>query len=327
MYSQSYLASQGIAITWDNPDIRITTPEGAPISSTSLAPDTDYVIEGTIHNASFDPAIGVVARSYFRSWGIDFADRQPTELDGNGEPAERIVHIGAWGQTIATFKWHTPALAGHYCVTVECHHPADREPANNVGQENTDVVEARPGSSARITVPFFNRRARERDFRLNVDEYEIPKSHVELTLERMSGRSVHNRAQRDKNTARSIEQDALRGARIRLTDAHRRARLGEGYEVFGYAGRSRLAAEDGHGNFELEQDWVVTLPGHERGENGWRVVVSPGDTEMIDVVVDVPERSIPEDRKVLNLTARDRFGTVVGGVTVILKVVANHAVP
>ncbi|MEU2390550.1 hypothetical protein [Streptomyces sp. NPDC007369] len=328
LYSQSYLAAQGIAITWDNPDIRITTTEGVPISSTGLAPDTDYIVEGTIHNASFDPAIGVRVRSYFRSWGIDFADRQPTELDQNGEAAERIVHIGAWGQIISTFKWHTPSQAGHYCVTVECYHPADREPANNVGQENTDVVEARPGSSARIAVPFFNRRARERDFRIDVDEYEIPQGHVALALERISEKSVHNRVvRRDEDTARLIEQDALRGARIRLADGHRRARLGEGYEVFGYAGRSRLVAEDGQGNFGLERDWVVTLPGRERSENGWRVVVPPGDTEMIDVVIDVPERSSPEDRKVLNLTARDRFGTVVGGVTVILKVVADRAVP
>lgn len=326
LYSQSYLAAQGIAVTWDNPDIQITTTGGVPVASGSLTADTDYIVVGTIHNASFDPAVGVTVRSYFRGWGVDFEDRQPTEVDGNGNPAERIVHIGSWGQTTASFKWRTPAQAGHYCITIECHHPADREPANNVGQENTDVIQASPGSSARIVVPFFNRRKGARDFRIEVDEYEIPEGKIELTLERIQSKRSSGRDLKDEDVELQIERDALRGSRIRLTDG-RRARLGERYEVFGYAGRERITAESGRRNFELAEGWAVTLPDRERGEEGWHVAVPPGTTEEIDVVVTVPERSTPGDRKVLNVTARDRFGTVVGGVTVLVQVVEEHAVP
>jgi hypothetical protein len=326
LYSQSFLAAQGIAVTWDNPDIMITTTSGVPVPSNTLTADTDYIVVGTIHNASFDPAIGVTVRSYFRGWGVDFADRQPTEVDANGNPAERIVHIGAWGQTTASFKWHTPAHAGHFCVTIECYHPADREPANNVGQENTDVVEGAPGQSARIAVPFFNRRRDAREFTIEVDEYEIPEERVEFRLEPVRAKPL-GRDREDRVVDRKIERDALRGSRIRLNRDDRRARLGEQYEVYGYRGRDRLVAANGRGNFEVSEGWAVTLPERKHSEAGWHVDVPPGETATIDVVVSIPERSTHGDRKVLNLTARDRFGEVVGGVTVLVQVVEEHAVP
>lgn len=325
LYSQSYLAAQGIAVTWDNPDIRLTTPGGVPVPSGGLTADTDYIVVGTIHNASFDPAIGVTVRSYFRGWGVDFDDRQPTEVDAGGEAAERIVHIGAWGQATASFKWHTPRQAGHYCVTIECFHPADREPANNVGQENTDVVEVSPGSSARVAVPFFNRRARMRDFRIEVDQYEIPDGRVELTLEPIRRKGKPDQRPERAEATRTDDPDALRGSRVRLVDGRRRVRLGERYEVFGYEGRDSVVAGSRRGNFELTQDWAVTLPGRQFAEDGWQVTVAPGATEEIEVVVSVPERSEHGERKVLNVTARDRFGTVVGGVTLLVHVVERRA--
>ena len=320
LYSQSFLAAQGVAVTWDNPDIRLTDPNGVPVPSTELTSDTDYIVVATIHNASFDPAIGVTVRSYFRGWGVDFDDRTPAEVDANGDAAERIVHIGAWGQATVSFKWHTPAEAGHYCISIECHHPADREPANNVGQENTDVVQASPGSSARIVVPFFNRRQRVRAFRIEVDEYEIPDGRVELTLEPVVEKRTRERKMEDEDTRRALIRDALRGSRIRLVDG-RRARLGERYELFGYSGREGVIAASRRGDFELTEDWVVTLPGRELTEGQWQLPVAPGATEEIEVVVAVPERSAPGDRKVLNVTARDQFGAVVGGVTVLVQVV------
>src|SRR5262245_29559219 len=41
IYSQSYLMSLGLAVTWDNPDI-VLHLNGAPVSSSLLQPDTLY---------------------------------------------------------------------------------------------------------------------------------------------------------------------------------------------------------------------------------------------------------------------------------------------
>src|SRR5262245_7504474 len=59
IYSQQYLMEQGLAVTWDNPDIQLFE-NGVPVSSNTLKPNTKYEIDATIYNNSLDaPAVGM----------------------------------------------------------------------------------------------------------------------------------------------------------------------------------------------------------------------------------------------------------------------------
>lgn len=335
LYSQTYLRSLGIAVTWDNPDIRLTTPNGAPVLSGALEVDTDYVVVGTIHNASFDAATGVVVRSYFRAWGIDFDNRTPTEVDAAGEPVQRIVSIEPWGQRTASFKWHTPATPGHYCITIECFHPADKEPGNNVGQENTDVVAVAPNSSARITIPFFNRRLTDDVFWIEADSYRIADDRVEFRLDRL-GEPKLRPSDRDDDlvsvapardgarrtpvlTERARTLEAMQGSRIRLTPSRRRARRGERYEVFTYTGLDQLLSANDPGEHRLPEGWKVAIRGAERDERGWRLRIANNDTAMLDVELTVGGAQ-PGERRSVNINAVNGFGQLVGGVTLYVEV-------
>ena len=68
IYSQQYLMSLGLAVTWDNPDISLLL-NGVVVPETNLLPDTDYEIDATIWNNSFDaPVVGLrVEFSFCRS--------------------------------------------------------------------------------------------------------------------------------------------------------------------------------------------------------------------------------------------------------------------
>jgi hypothetical protein len=332
LYSQRYLMAQGLAVTWDNPDIVVTELSGTP-ASLPLDPDRDYLVRGTIHNASFDPAIGVSVRCFVRAWGVDFDDRVPVEVDDGGQPAVRIVHIGAWGQAIAVFKWRTPNVdKGHYCLTVECFHPADRVPGNNVGQENTDVLRtAKAGTSLKVVVPFFNRQRDVRAFRMMIDAYEIPAAPVSYTLEQIrgpnglsetGGRDILARVRAPEEAGadrerfeRLVERDAMRGARVRLSPDGPRARQGVGYRLFGYHGADGVHKSNSLGAFPLPPGWAVTIPGHETDEQATNVAVPPKSTVSLDVQVDIPAHAVAGERRRFNLTALDPRGSVVGGVT------------
>src|SRR2546430_3041302 len=65
LYSQSYLMSQGLAVTWDNPDIALYL-NGVLVPSSQLASDTEYEIVARIWNNSTDAPVPMlpVAFSY-----------------------------------------------------------------------------------------------------------------------------------------------------------------------------------------------------------------------------------------------------------------------
>ena len=97
LYSQWYLAAKGMSVTWDNPDIQIVTTGGVPVPSHALVADTDYRVEATIHNASFDAALGVEVICVYRPWSFGTADRVPVEADASGNPAIRRLNIWTLG--------------------------------------------------------------------------------------------------------------------------------------------------------------------------------------------------------------------------------------
>jgi hypothetical protein len=81
---------------------------------------------------------------------------------------------GAGGApAFARVGWRTPAHPGHYCLQVELLWDDDANPANNMGQHNTDVKPLNSPHAA-FTVPVRNDREDRRAVTFRVDTYAIP---------------------------------------------------------------------------------------------------------------------------------------------------------
>jgi len=201
IYSQALLLSQGLPVTWDNPDIWMapaSNPGAIEPDSYHLQDDTDYIVSVQVHNASTDPAINVQVRLVYRPWSFNSPDFVPVELDANGQEAFRYADVPAMGAAIVQFRWRTPSVppgeSAHYCLQAQLSHPMDTNTANNVGQENTNVYSQNPGfvspgEVAEIDVPLFNLGRRARTVRFRWDAYQIKTDdQVELRLKSAHGR-------------------------------------------------------------------------------------------------------------------------------------------
>ena len=72
IYSQPFLQAQGLAVTWDNPDIHVelASAPGIPVDSHSLSPDTNYVVVARIWNGSTTaPAVRLPVKVSYSSSG------------------------------------------------------------------------------------------------------------------------------------------------------------------------------------------------------------------------------------------------------------------
>lgn len=174
IYSQFFLMAQGLAVTWDNPDIWLTelpAPDGTmvPVASNNLIANHVYRIHALIHNGSLEaPAVGMPVEFSFLTFGIGTVS---TPL--GGMPINLAVK-GAIGEPQEAFQdWHTPAIPGHYCVQVRLIWPDDAEPRNNLGQENVDVKKLN-SPKATFQFPLRNDAEVERHFQLEVDAYPRP---------------------------------------------------------------------------------------------------------------------------------------------------------
>lgn len=168
IYSQTYLMSMGLAVTWDNPDIHLEL-NGIEVPSNSLAKDTIYRIKARIWNGSIDaPIVNLLVRFYYLSFGIG------TVRNFIGEVLVDLPVKGAPGlPAIAGYDWKTPDQEGHYCLQVELVWPDDANPANNLGQENCDV-KALNSPNAIFQFPVRNDSPFSRIIRLEADSYTIP---------------------------------------------------------------------------------------------------------------------------------------------------------
>jgi hypothetical protein len=167
IYSQFYLMEQGLAVTWDNPDIQLFEG-GVPVSSSSLKAGTDYDVVATVYNNSTDaPAVGMPVEFSFRSFGVGAAltaiGTTVIDLPVKGSPQHPAK---------AVMKWHTPSTPGHYCLLVRLVWPDDANPKNNLGQENTNVGLAT--SPAVFSFPVRNEDTISKRVRMTVDAYVIP---------------------------------------------------------------------------------------------------------------------------------------------------------
>lgn len=152
IYSQSFLMAQGLAVTWDNPDIWLTEPGGiSPVPSHELAPDHLYRVHALIHNGSTEaPVVRMPVDFSFWSFGIGGTS---TPI---GSTAITLSVKGAVGEPReAAIDWRTPVVPGHYCLQVRFSWPDDLQPANNLGQENVMVpnpeIELLPCSLGRVS--------------------------------------------------------------------------------------------------------------------------------------------------------------------------------
>ncbi len=185
LYSQSFLLKffPGQPVTWDNPDIELTEIDGSPVNSDSLLAAHEYLINATIHDASFNPAIGVTVTCNYQSFGFSGLVSLPVETNPDGSPKVVVIDISGWGKAKAIFQWKTPDAAGEFCLLVQCSHPADANTWNNLGQENTVVRRARRGEKVVVQARIANRsRERTQRVRFLVDTYEIPQREAELRL-------------------------------------------------------------------------------------------------------------------------------------------------
>lgn len=167
IYSQFYLMKQGLAVTWDNPDIEIYKGN-VFVPSHELQPDTNYQIVARIWNGSVEaPVVGLPVQFFYLSFGVG------TQSHYIGQSH---VSLGVKGgpncPAFAKVPWKTPAQAGHYCIWVGFQWIDDLNPNNNLGQENTDVGATQ--SPAEFQFQLRNDTRRRQVYRFDIDTYAIP---------------------------------------------------------------------------------------------------------------------------------------------------------
>lgn len=167
LYSQQYLKAQGLAVTYDNPDITLFKA-GVPVNSSDLDPATAYEVQARIWNNSLEaPVVNMPVHLSYLDFGVG---TEPISI-GTG-----TVDVGVKGSPshpgYVTIPWTTPATPGHYCLQVLLDPVDDLEPSNNLGQENTNVNAAH--SPAVFTFSLRNNTRQQRRYRFEVDAYQIP---------------------------------------------------------------------------------------------------------------------------------------------------------
>jgi hypothetical protein len=167
IYSQSFLMKQGLAVTWDNPDIWLEQ-NGVAVPSSALSPDTDYDVVARIWNGSNEaPAINMRVDFSYLSFGIG-----TTSTSIGSTFVDLPVKGAADCPAFTKIKWRTPIVAGHYCLQVRLIWPDDAEPDNNLGQENTNVKPLNSPHAA-FTFPVRNDLGTTRLLRLTADAYRL----------------------------------------------------------------------------------------------------------------------------------------------------------
>lgn len=168
IYDQYYLMSLGLAVSWQNPDIKLYLG-GVPVTSTNdLAPSTTYEVIAQIWNSSPDAVVsGMPVTFSYLSFGVQ------TQSHFIGQT---VVDLGVKGSAhcpaYAKMLWTTPSVPGHYCIQVSFSWIDDSNPFNNLGQENTHVVQA--ASPAQFVFSLGNPERERRPFRFEFDTYAVP---------------------------------------------------------------------------------------------------------------------------------------------------------
>ena len=171
IYDQYYLMSLGFAVTWDNPDIWLEQG-GVVVPSDKLLPNTTYDVVARIWNSSTEAVcMGLPVSFSYLSFGAGVQSHPVL-------PGPQTVHVnlgvkgGPSCPALATTKWTTPSVAGHYCLQIRLTWVDDSNPSNNLGQENTQVGI----SHSPVAFPFQLRNEKRfaQQFRFETDAYTLP---------------------------------------------------------------------------------------------------------------------------------------------------------
>lgn len=167
LYSQRALTAQGLAVTWDNPDIQLLRG-GVPVPSSQLETSTTYEVRVRVWNNSLEaPVVHMPVRLSFLDFGIG------AQAIAIGDAfADVGVKGSATQPSFVSIPWTTPATPGHFCLQALLDPIDDLDFTNNLGQENTDVAQAT--SPAEFTFALRNDTRRTRRYRFETDAYAIP---------------------------------------------------------------------------------------------------------------------------------------------------------
>jgi len=273
IYCQRYLMEQGLSVTWNNPDIQLYR-NGVPVNSSQLEADTDYDVVARISNNSTDaPAVGLPVEFSYLSFGVG------TTSTAIGTDVINLPVKGAPGHPAqAKVTWHTPAVAGHYCLQAYLRWDDDANPDNNLGQENTNVGHF--ASPAVFKFPVNNNDTIRKLVTMQADEYVIP--------DRLSCREK----EKYKNKYSDVEQPR-RLMTVPVPPL-------ESQEDWNFA-RARHA----HGAFPVSHGWQVDIEPRS-------MTLAPGQQQEVTVTIMHPDKF--EGSKSFNINAF--YGTdLLGGVT------------
>jgi hypothetical protein len=345
IYSQTYLQSQGIAVTWNNPDIwmaKASTPGVIEPDSYHLEADTDYIVSVRCHNASTDLALGVRVRLLFRPWSFNSPDLLPVQTNAIGQEVVRFANIAGMSFTVVQFNWHTPPVAPgetqHFCLQAHLSHPMDINLENNMGQENTNVHSANPGHVApgevvEVDVPLFNNSKFAKRFGFKADAYAIDTTtEIRLELQFNTGREpwpLSNRIGSLVPRMRFADEPppppapapdtpvfsaaaAATHNRPRFTFARPRRRT---VTRARYVGHERYKRQLLGQVFELPPGMTFETPGV-----GPTVELAPAEERNIPVRIVVPDDATEGIEYSINVRAEDDKGRLAGGVTFLLRV-------
>jgi hypothetical protein len=167
IYDQYYLMSLGLAVSWQNPDIAIFQGAAPVASAYDLLPSTHYTIRARIWNGSPDAVVAHMPVTFsYLSFGISTVSHPIGQTT-----VDLGVKGSAFSPAFAEVDWLTPATPGHYCVQVAFAWADDSNPANNLGQHNTQVVEAHSPAHASFTLR--NDADERRRYAFEVDTFEL----------------------------------------------------------------------------------------------------------------------------------------------------------
>jgi hypothetical protein len=163
------LLKLGLPVTYDNPDISLMR-NGVLADENDLLPNTDYEINATIWNNSYEaPVVGLNVNFSFLSFGASTVDNPI---------GTAIINLGVKGgpnhPALAKMIWKTPPVPGHFCLQVLLNWVDDANPENNLGQNNVDIVS--PHSPATSTFKLRNNTKKENRYRFETDTYTLPAS-------------------------------------------------------------------------------------------------------------------------------------------------------
>lgn len=212
IYSQRYLMSLGMAVTWDNPDVNLTDGLGNVVGSHDLQPSTSYQITATIHNRSNDAPVPPPAGMPVIFSLLRFGVLGTTVQTIGSTVVDHLPVRGAPGEPVhASITWVTPPVPGHYCIQIEAVVPDDANQLDNVGQHNTVIRGVHHAEALALKIPVRNALQGARTFSVQLHSYRLP---AEPLIRKGLGGRLQRRSPSHESSPEQRESDSSLLARV-----------------------------------------------------------------------------------------------------------------